>query len=464
MILVGCGAQTEQIIVTPTPNQTLIAAESESFGAAAQQQQQPTLSPTPSPTSIPMTPLRFIGPVVGTDYQSPTPPPQGDPFDAIPTVTSTPLPPSPIPLATNTPGPSPTPVPGLDADQMGIQLYTNMDFDNWMRVIGLAQGTGVKWVKVQVNWAFLQPNGPNEFGERMQLFERQIEALKRAEFNVMLSIAKAPTWARSVQLESGPPDDPAQLAQFITFMMDETKIGEVTDAIEVWNEPNLIREWQGTYPFNGAGYMQLFAPAYDAIRAYSPSITIITAGLAPAGTIGDVSVNDREFLQQMYNAGLANYGADVVIGSHPYSWGNAPDLRCCDVIAGLSWDDAPQFFFLDNLEDTRDIMLQNGHDVQMWVTEFGWATWEGLSSPPPEEWVTYNTAQEQANYGIRGFEIGQQLPYVGPMMLWNLNFANTFNVENSREVAGYSIINPAIFPSERPLYWALAQSTGMLNP
>ncbi len=461
VILVGCGSETNHVIVTPTPNETLIAAESDPFGTGSVAQQA-TASPTQ--TDIPMTPLRFIGPVVGTDYVSPTPNNQGDPFDAIPSITPTPPASTPIPLATGTPGPTPTPVPGLDAAQMGLQLYSNMGFDDWMRVIGLTEQTGVEWVKVQVNWAFLQPSGPNEFGEPFQLFERQIEALKRAEFNVLLSVAKAPAWARSVQQESGPPDDPAQLAAFLTFMLDETKIGGVTDAIEVWNEPNLIREWQGTLPFNGSGYMQLFTPAYNAIRAYSPTMTIVTAGLAPTGSIGTFAVDDRLFLQQMYNAGLANYGADVVVGIHPYSWGNAPDLRCCDVIAGRGWDDDPHFFFINNLEDTRAIMLQNGHDVQLWVTEFGWATWEGLSSAPPEEWVTYNSAQDQANYGIRAFEIGQDLPYVGPMLLWNLNFANAFTVENSQEIAGYSIINPTIFPSERPLYWAMAQATGALNP
>ncbi|MFW5692006.1 MAG: hypothetical protein ACOCX3_01505, partial [Chloroflexota bacterium] len=143
---------------------------------------------------------------------------------------------------------------------------------------------------------------------------------------------------------------------------------------------------------------------------------------------------------------------------------NPPDVRCCNAIAGRGWDDNPHFFFIENLEAVRAIMEQNDHANQrVWVTEFGWATWEGLPSAPPEEWITYNDASDQLNYTIRAFEISQQLPYVDMMILWNLNFANTFTVQNSQEVAGYSIINPVIFPSERPLYWALAQSTGALE-
>jgi hypothetical protein len=96
----------------------------------------------------------------------------------------------------------------------------------------------------------------------------------------------------------------------------------------------------------------------------------------------------------------------------------------------------------------------------MWVTEFGWATWEGNPSQPPEVWMTYNSAQDQANYTLRAIEIGQDLDYIGVMILWNLNFANPVTIEQRNEVAGYSIINPVIFPQERPLFGLLRQATG----
>jgi hypothetical protein len=369
---------------------------------------------------------------------------------------------SPTPSVSPTGGPSPTPLPTLDASRMGLQLYSQIDFDSWMGVIGLTEGTGVGWVKIQVNWAFLQPNGPSDFGPELQLFERQIEAVARPGFNVLLSIAKAPLWARSDQREAGPPDDPQALANFITLLM-QSKVGPVTDAIEVWNEPNLAREWRGTYEFSGSGYMQLFRPAYDAIRAYSPSITVVTAGLAPTSTQAGISIDDREYLNQMYGAGLGNY-RDIAVGIHPYGWGNSPDLRCCDTIPGRGWDENPHFFFLDNLDEMRQIMVDNGHgDLRMWVTEFGWATWEGLPGDPPDGWMSYNTAVDQANYAIRAFEIGQSLSYVGPMFLWNLNFANQTLVDNRSEIVGYSLIVPALPVRERPLYWALARATGALQ-
>ena len=464
-----------EVIITPTPQPITptviptLEAEAVEEATSTSTETQPTTTPVPTET-VPETPTlspepvepdeiqptREFGPILPPDYRLQTqPPPTAEPV--IPTVTPLPEIETATPTITVTPGPSPTPVPRLNPDLMGLQIYSNMAFEQFGEAISLAEVTNVGWLKIQVNWAFIQSEGPNTFGEQFQLFERQVEAAARPGFRVLLSIAKAPDWARSDRQESGPPDNPQDLANFISFMLNDTKIGGVIDAIEIWNEPNLIREWRGTLPFNGAGYMQLFGPAYDAIRAYSPTMTIVTAGLAPTSH-PTAAVDDRLYLQQMYDAGLANYD-DVIIGVHPYGWANPPDARCCPN-PGQGWDDNPRFFFLDTLEDTYAIMQRNNHNTTMWATEFGWATWDGVGSEPPEPWVGWNSAQDQANYAMRAFEMAQrELPYLDVMFLWNLNFANLITVEQRQEITGYSIINPAVFPRERPLYWMLAQAT-----
>ena len=270
----------------------------------------------------------------------------------------------------------------------------------------------------------------------------------------MISIAKAPDWSRSNPVDDGPPDDPQTLANFLTFLFSggpqQYNLMEQVDAIEVWNEPNLLREWGGQ-PMDGAAYMRYFDAAYQAIRAANPTIPIVTAGLAPTGD-SDVSREDRAYLREMYAAGLGNY-TDVHIGVHPFSWGNAPDAMCCNAVEGQGWDDDPHFFFMDTINEYRDIMNQNGHqNAQMWFTEFGWGTWERFSSPVPQEWMTYTDEWEQGNYIIRAFEIGQQRGDIGLMMLWNLNFANETLVNNSDELAAYSILP---YVRIRPAFWML---------
>lgn len=486
-LLGGCAEpEVIRVIITPTPDPNAMVTTplpsvtpTSTHTMAIPSTETDTLTPeipqpsiTPTETTLPPTILTqgttTWGAVIRPGYTlPPVPPPRITPIPEIPTITPTPGPPTQMPMRVTpeqtTPGPSATPVPKLDASRMGIQIDANLDWSDFQRAIGLSEVTGVHWVKIQVNWNYLQPLGPNEWNERMQLFEQQVELASRPENRrVLLSIAKAPDWARSNQNEDGPPDDPQILADFITFMLN-TKIGPATDAIEVWNEPNLAREWRGTLEFSGTGYMRLFRPAYNAIRAYSPTITIVTAGLAPTSPLPE-TVDDRTFLQQMYDAGLRDF-RDVVIGVHPYGWGNPPDARCCNTIPDRGWDEDPHFFFIHNIEEIYEIMVQNGHqNVQMWVTEFGWPTWEDLPGDAPEGFMTYVSEADQANYAIRAFEIGQSLPYMGPMFLWNLNFANGTTVNQGNEIAAYSIINPTIFPQERLLYWLLNQATRIEPP
>jgi hypothetical protein len=348
-------------------------------------------------------------------------------------------------------------------------LDINLDEDDWNAAMAAIERLGAKWIKVQLPWRDMQPNGPderdNEFFRRIEL---HLEDANRRGFNMLVSVVKAPAWSRSVQTEDGPPDDPQALANFITIIFDEFNaglnrelVGEYIDAIEIWNEPNLQREWQGTLPFNGAGYMRLFAPAYQAVRAYSPTIPIITAGLAPTGN-SPFSVNDRDFLQQMYSAGLGQY-QDVYIGVHPYGWANPPDSRCCGT---RGWDDDPHFFFLDNMDAYRDVMNRGGHQaVQMWITEIGYASWDGFPLDPPDPWMGFTNRWQQGGYTIRMLEIAQQRGDTGVTFLWNLNFAVLSGLITGRdERAAYSLIVPgsscAIDPSsdnrtERPAYWML---------
>ena len=67
--------------------------------------------------------------------------------------------------------------------------------------------------------------------------------------------------------------------------------------------------------------------------------------------------------------------------------------------------------------------------------------------------MTYTSPEEQAQYVIRAFEIGQSLDYVGPMFLWNLNFGGNIPIMNRSEMAAYSLIYDAGEGLEyRPLY------------
>lgn len=463
LFLVACiPDEPIRIRVTPTPDNTAIAQQATSDIAITAISVEPTDTLTvptdtavviPTDTEIPpsRTPIQTdgsFGPVIATEHVPPptsTPAPTQPPTQA-PTITPIPI----TPITTPIPD-----YPALDREQLGIQLYYNVNNDEWFQLLRRTDPLAVGWIKVQANWEFLQPDHRDQFDTSFSIFESHIQRAYNDGYNVLVSIAKAPDWARGgVTDEDGPPADTTALSYFINFMFD--RMGDQIGAVELWNEPNLSREWIGGLQWSGGGYMDLFRVGYDTIRARYPDMPVVTAGLAPTAATG--AIDDRLFLQQMYDAGLGDpYYQNVAIGIHPYGWGNPPDSHCCDNVEGRGWDDDPRFFFLNTIEDYRNIMVANGHsNAQMWATEFGWATWSSIPNEAPDPWMTYTTPEQQAEYTMRAFEIGQELDYMGPMFLWNLNFANQTLIEQRNEMVGYSIFIPGL--PIRPIYDALRNS------
>jgi len=329
------------------------------FGPIITAPPEPTAVPgaeTPTPTRT-RRPTRTPGPT-----QSPTPTPTLAPT-VVPTIT---------------PAISPTPLPTYRADVMGIQVAPNIDLNAFDNTLWLVGRLGVKWIKLQFAWDELEPQ-QGTFSQTFYTYRLLVQRANQQGLNVMISIVKAPAWARATAEEDGPPINPQDLASFITRMMSEVRVdlygNSYFDAIEIWNEPNLRREWNGG-TISGAEYMRLFDAAYQGVRAGEggQSVTVVTAGLAPTGiNDGGTAVDDREFLRQMYQAGLGSTSyQNIATGVHPYGADNPPDARCC---TDGGYTNHPSWFFLDTLEDYHTIMVEAGDTSRyLWATEFGWGT------------------------------------------------------------------------------------------
>ncbi len=398
-----------------------------------------------------------IGSIIGGPSATPQPA-----ITAI--ITATPAIPVVPPTATPAPSASQTPTPQLPTlrtDQMGIQAYPIIEIQNWPILIDRAQFMGFKWLKAQVSWKELEPQ-PGAYAAAFSVTRDNLIYAGRRGMKIMISVVNAPDWARPADARGkleGPPQNPQDYGNFIGALLDQWGTAYI-NAIEIWNEPNLIREWTGAVR-SGTVYKKYFDVAYAAIRQRSASIVVITAGPAPAGDTADGSVNDRRWLTELYKAGLPINDPNLVIGVHPYGWSNAPDARCC-ASPSQGWDDQRFFFFLDNIEDYRQIMIQNGHAAgKLWATEFGWASYDGLryrdnvagplAIPPTDPslaWMSRLNEQQQADLIVRAFQLAQSgdlAAFMGPMVLWNLNFAALQGYVNdgkpSLSEAGFSVLN-----------------------
>ena len=118
-------------------------------------------------------------------------------------------------------------------------------------------------------------------------------------------------WAGGGFPTNGPPDNHQDFGDFVYAVASRYR-GRIR-AYQIWNEPNLAREWGGRSP-NAAEYVQLLRVAYGRIKEADPNAMVITAGLTPTGTQPPEAVPDDQYLRRMYQAGLK--GSYDVLGAH----------------------------------------------------------------------------------------------------------------------------------------------------
>ena len=285
------------------------------------------------------------------------------------------------------------------------------------------QDLGFQWLKQQIEWKkFEVAEGQYDWAE----IDRLVETCNENGIYLLLSVVKAPDWARGPNPDTsveGPPANPQDFADFVGAMATRHR-GRI-HAYEIWNEQNLHYEW-GNEQLDAARYVRLLAAAYSAIKAADPQALVISGALTPTGGDGGVrAVEDATYLRQMYQAGFQNY-CDAV-GAHPSGYNIPPGVEWQtyqDPSAGFRglWD-TPHYSwsFRGVLETYRQIMVENGDAGRLiWVTEFGWA----VESEPPagREYAADNTLSEQRDWTVRAFQMGKSWGWVGPMFLWNLNF------------------------------------------
>lgn len=382
----------------------------------------PTPTPTPAPTPIPA---------------APTPPPSTDGRGAAPT-------PTPAPVVR-----PPTGGTGFD---YGIQVHPyNSDLN---QLVSAVQGLGVRWVKFQVPWYWIEPQQGQRNWNAYGL-EDGVNAFHNAGIKILFSVVAAPKWSRSIHEEAGPPDDFNLYADFVSRLSQHFK-GRIK-AIEVMNETNLKREWNTGRPLSAAEYVDLLCRAYSSIKAVDSSIIVVSGAPTPTGwNDGIVAIDDVQYLQQMYRAGLK--GCSDTVGVHPSGYNNPPDVNWqtyTDPTATFGAKGHRSWFFQATISAYHTTMQNNGDgNKRLWATEWGWGSIENLTPSPAAgyEFFQDNTEAEQADFIVKAFQIAKARGYMGVMFLWNLNYAPVCGAEC--EQSAFGIVRPDW--SHRPAYNALA--------
>jgi len=338
------------------------------------------------------------------------------------------------PPATPTPG-SPAPLPPSSAAGFGygfqIQPWFGADV---AQALDATSGAGFGWVKVQVPWKQFEGTGKGQYV--WDDLDRLVDAVQARGLRLLVSICKAPDWARPGDTDrslQGPPANPQDLADFAAAVAARYR-GRIA-AIEVWNEQNLVHEWGGE-PLDAARYVRMLCAAYRSIKAQDSSMIVVAGGLTPTGVNdGVTAIDDVTYLRSMYQAGCRD--CMDALGVHPSGYNNPPSARLGHQDpAEPAFKAHPSFFFFETMTRYRQVMVAYGDSGRaLWPTEFGWAS--AANPATGYEYARDVTEEEQARYLVDALTMMRNWGYVGPAFVWNLNF----NVSNpGTEMAQFGVL------------------------
>ena len=293
------------------------------------------------------------------------------------------------------------PFPSLTYAVQAFLWWDNGDVGthlDWARLLSFSH------VKQTFAWSDLEPQ-PGLWDWRQA--DRILSEVERRGLRLVVRLGQSPAWARHPQhrdSNDAPPVDIKGWRDYCQAIAQRYR-GRIA-AYQIWNEPNLNREWGGQPP-DPAGYAHLLAACSQAIRAVDAEAVLISAGLAPTGTNDDTAWPDDIYFDHLYRHGFQAH-IDVV-GVH--APGYAPPEVGPDDEAALQ-----RFFTFRRVEDLRKIMLSHDDQArQMAILEFGYTT-ETIN--PAYRWFAVSEA-EQAEMILRAYDyaIANWRPWIGLMTL-----------------------------------------------
>jgi uncharacterized protein YraI len=272
---------------------------------------------------------------------------------------------------------------------------------------------GMTWIKVQVRYyAGQDPSGLAGF----------INSAHAAGFRILLGIVGVNT-----ELNNG-----GYFDQYAAYVAGAAGLG--ADAIEIWNEPNIDREWTPGQ-VDPARYTELLRVSFNAINAVNPNTMVISGAPAPTGFFGGcsgVGCDDNSFVAGMAAAGAANY-LDCV-GVH-YNEGIIPPSQTSGDPRGNSSHYSRYFWGMVNTYTNAF-----GRSRPLCFTELGYLSPEGYGGLPGGfGWAENVTVAQQAAWLDSAILLARSSGRVRLVIVWNVDFTGIFGDD---PMGGYAIIRP----------------------
>ena len=247
-----------------------------------------------------------------------------------------------------------------------ICVHTRLidEVEEWViqRSLQLVREMGADTIVEFFPWAYIE-HQPGQYGwGQADMIMRHAD---NQGLRVIARMGFVPAWAQpdrddeATTLNELPPESYDAFADFVATFAQRYE--ENIAHIIIWNEPNLAFEW-GYQDVTAADYVRLLETVYPRVKAVTPDVTIMAGALAPtlepAGS--RIGLNDLSYLEQMYQAGAADYFDALAI----HTYGFTEPARA---------EPHPDVLNFRRAELLYEIVRQyDDPDTPVYITESGW--------------------------------------------------------------------------------------------
>lgn len=359
---------------------------------------QPPVSTPVQPTSVPQPTAVPVQPTA-----APTQVP------VVPTATPEPLPTAlPTATPTNTPvPPTATPPPTNNAAfEFGGQTHTLANPE-------LMKNIGMDWVKFQHKWSV--GDGPGAVAGRIS--DAHARGMK-----VLMAIP-------------GSDHNNIDFNMYVEFLRGVAALPDPPDAIEVWNEMNIDREWPNGQISATQYVNQMLKPAYSAIKSANPDVMVISGAPAPTGYFGGgctaAGCDDKPYIEEMAAAGAAS--AMDCVGVH-YNEGILPPSASSGDPRGN-----PNHYTRYYPTMVQTYLEAFNYEKPLCFTELGYLSGEDFGGLPGGfAWAGDTTVNQHAQWLGEVTTLARNDANVRMLIIFNVDF--TLFEPNGDPQAGFAII------------------------
>jgi hypothetical protein len=354
---------------------------------------------------------------------------------------------------------SPHLVPNTDVNPYGANMFLDREVEEWKlrKTLEMAQEAHLGWVKQQFAWEEIEPVEKGEyFDERTrrsswEKYDRIVDLCEEYSLQIVARLDRPPDWTREDNTyKERPPDDFEDYGDFVYAFVDRYR-GRIR-YVQIWNEPNIFPEW-GNRPVDPEAYVSLLRVAYERAKQADPNVYVLSAPLAI--TLGQehpepgkwISMNEIDYLEEMYKAGAKDYFD--ILSANAFGLGSPPEESA-----------QPRVLNFQRVVFLREVMEQyEDADKPVWFNEYGWnASPEDFAE---EQLIWQRVSEEaQAQYTTGGIEYAQERwPWAGVFNIWY--FRQVGNITPDRSDYYFRMVDVDFTP--RLVYYAVEQAAQVLE-